>query len=148
MSAAPANGDGAPRIAGVLEAALYADDLDAARAFYGGFLALPEIAAQEGRHVFFRCGGTVLLIFRPAVSRRPAGPDALPVPPHGAEGAGHVCLTVAESDLDALARRLRAGGIAIEADFHWPHGPRSIYVRDPAGNSVEFAAPALWGLPA
>jgi catechol 2,3-dioxygenase-like lactoylglutathione lyase family enzyme len=133
-------------IRGVLEAALYADDLDAARRFYGGVLGLEEIAAQEGRHVFFRAGTSVLLIFRAEASRRPPGPDALPVPPHGAEGAGHACLTVAEADLPALADHLTASGIEIESDFTWPHGPRSIYVRDPAGNSVEFAAPALWGL--
>jgi len=134
-----------PLIRGVLEAALYADNLDAVRGFYSGVLGLEEIAAQEGRHVFFRCGQSVLLIFRPAASRRPPDPDALPVPPHGAEGPGHVCLTVAEDELDAMATQLRQARIGIESDFRWPHGPRSIYVRDPAGNSVEFAAPALWG---
>jgi catechol 2,3-dioxygenase-like lactoylglutathione lyase family enzyme len=133
-------------ITGVLEAALYADDLEAARRFYGGVLGLEEIAAQEGRHVFFRCGATVLLVFRAEASRRPPAPGAPPVPPHGAEGAGHVCLTVPEADLPGMEAHLRAAGIEIESDFRWPHGPRSIYVRDPAGNSVEFAAPALWGL--
>ena len=134
-------------IRGVLEAALYADDLDAARRFYGGVLGLREIASQEGRHVFFRAGTAVLLVFRPQASRRPPAPGALPVPPHGAEGAGHVCLTVDEEALSAMADRLTAEGIAIEADFRWPHGPRSIYVRDPADNSVEFASPLLWKLP-
>jgi catechol 2,3-dioxygenase-like lactoylglutathione lyase family enzyme len=133
-------------IRGVLEAAIYADDLDAARRFYGGVLGLPEVVAQDGRHVFFRCGQTVLLVFRPEASEQPPAPDALPVPPHGARGAGHVCLTVAEADLPALLDHLTEAGIAIESDLRWPHGPRSIYVRDPAGNSVEFASPALWGL--
>lgn len=133
-------------IRGVLEAALYADDLEAARGFYAGLLELPEIAAQDGRHVFFRCGATVLLVFRSDASRRPPGPDALPVPPHGAEGAGHICLQVARAELDLLVARLDRAGVAIESDFHWPHGPRSIYVRDPAGNSVEFAAAELWGM--
>jgi hypothetical protein len=36
--------------------------------------------------------------------------------------------------------------VAIEADFEWPKGGRSIYFRDPAGNSVEFAEPRIWGL--
>lgn len=133
-------------IAGVLEAAVYAEDLEAARGFYSGVLDLPEIAAVDGRHVFFRCGASVLLVFRASASRQPPGPDALPVPPHGAEGAGHVCLRVAKTDLDTLATRLERAGVAIEADFRWPHGPRSIYVRDPAGNSVEFADGELWGL--
>jgi len=135
-------------IDGVLEAALYADDLEAARDFYGRVLGLREITMQEGRHVFFAAGASVLLVFRPDASRRPPAPDALPVPPHGAEGAGHVCLTVAEEALSDIADRLVDEGVAIEADFRWPHGPRSIYVRDPADNSVEFASPRLWNLPA
>ena len=134
-------------IRGVLEAAVYADDLDAARGFYGGVLGLPEIVSVPGRHVFFGAGQSVLLVFRPAATREPPGPDALPVPPHGAEGPGHVCLTVAEDALDAMADRLAAAGVEIESDFRWPHGPRSIYVRDPAENSVEFASPRLWSLP-
>ncbi len=133
-------------ITGVLEAALYAEDLAAARDFYGRILGLPEIAAQEGRHVFFRCGATVVLIFRASATAQPPAPGALPVPPHGATGPGHLCFRVAEADLDAIAERLAAAGVAIEADFRWPHGPRSLYVRDPAGNSIEFASPALWGL--
>ena len=134
-------------IRGVLEAAVYADDLDAARRFYGDVLGLTEVASVTGRHVFFRAGNAVLLVFRAAATREPPGPDALPVPPHGAEGAGHVCLTVPEDALDATAARLREAEVEIESDFHWPHGPRSIYVRDPAGNSVEFASPRLWSLP-
>lgn len=134
-------------IRGVLETALYADDLEAARRFYGGLLGLREIAAQEGRHVFFRCGDGVLLVFRPEASRQPPAPDALPVPPHGATGAGHLCLTVREGDLPEMEARLARAGVPIESDFRWPHGPRSLYIRDPAGNSVEFASPALWGMP-
>ena len=39
-----------------------------------------------------------------------------------------------------------AADVAIEADFRWPgSNARSIYVRDPAGNSIEFAEPRLWG---
>jgi len=41
--------------------------------------------------------------------------------------------------------RLDAARIAIEADFEWPGGGRSVYVRDPAGNSVEFAEARIWG---
>ena len=44
------------------------------------------------------------------------------------------------------AGRLEEAGVAIEADFRWPNGARSIYFRDPAGNSLEIAEPKLWGL--
>jgi len=134
-------------LTGVLEASVYADDLDAARGFYGGVLGLDEIIAQPGRHVFYRCGTTVLLVFRAESTREPPGPGALPVPPHGAVGEGHVCFSLPEAGLDAMVRHLTEAGIAIESDFRWPSGVRSVYVRDPAGNSVEFASPRLWELP-
>ena len=137
----------APGINGPLETALYAEDLDRAEDFYGRVLGLPVIAKVAGRHVFFRSGRSVLLIFNPAATQRPPPEGApLPVPPHGAHGAGHHCFAVDGNTLDGWRRHLQAEGVAIEADFVWPNGARSIYVRDPDGNSIEFADPALWGL--
>jgi catechol 2,3-dioxygenase-like lactoylglutathione lyase family enzyme len=129
----------------VLETALYAPDLDAAEAFYGGILGLPRVARVGERHVFFRVGRSMLLVFNPAETERPATGAALPVPGHGARGPGHVAFAATAEDLDRWRERLGAAGVAIEADFRWPNGARSIYVRDPAGNSVELAEPRLWG---
>lgn len=132
----------------ILETALYAPNLDAAEAFYGGLLGLPKVARAGDRHVFFRCGQAMLLIFNPAETIRPAAPGALPVPAHGATGPGHVAFAATARDLDRWRDRLTAADLPIEADFRWPgSGARSLYVRDPAGNSVEFAEPRLWGLP-
>lgn len=136
----------APPISGVLEAAIYVDDLDAAERFYGGILGLDRIIRVDGRHVFFRCGQSVVLAFIAEATRKPPPEDALPVPPHGATGPGHICFTLPPDALSPLVRHLDAQGIAIESDFNWPHGPRSVYVRDPAGNSVEFSTLGLWGL--
>ena len=136
-----------PPVLGTLESALYAGDLDAATVFWRDVMGLQPFQAVPGRHVFFRVGKSqVLLVFDPAATEQPPRPDArLPVPPHGARGPGHFCLAVAPDRLDAWHDHLTAQGIAIEADFHWPNGARSIYVRDPAGNSVELADPAIWG---
>ena len=54
--------------AAILESALYVTDLDAAEAFYADVLGLERIAKVEGRHVFFRCGAGVLLLFQPDVT--------------------------------------------------------------------------------
>jgi catechol 2,3-dioxygenase-like lactoylglutathione lyase family enzyme len=137
---------GGVSINGVLEAAIYVDDLDKAEAFYGELLGLEKIVRVDGRHVFYRCGKTVLLCFVAEASRKPTTNPDLPVPPHGAHGPGHVCFAVPRDALDECRARLEAGGSGIEADFEWPNGARSVYVRDPAGNSVEFAEPGLWNL--
>ncbi len=70
------------------------------------------------------------------------------MPTHGAEGEGHVCFKATAAELDACRARFAEYGIAVEADFEWPNGGRSIYVRDPAGNSVEFAESRIWGFEA
>ncbi|HWU62976.1 MAG TPA: VOC family protein [Ensifer sp.] len=137
---------GAARIEGILETALYAADLRAVADFYGRVLGLVEITHVEGRHIFFRCGQGVLLIFNPdATDLPPHNPD-MPVPPHGARGAGHACFRVAGEEMDAMRSRLEMEGVAIEADFRWPNGARSLYFRDPAGNSLECAEAKLWNL--
>jgi catechol 2,3-dioxygenase-like lactoylglutathione lyase family enzyme len=130
----------------ILETALYAADLDAAEAFYAGVLGLERVARSGDRHVFFRLAGAMLLVFNPAETERPS--TGLPVPPHGARGPGHVAFAAEAAGLDRWRARLEAARVAIEADFFWPNGARSIYVRDPAGNSVEFAEPRLWGFDA
>ena len=67
----------------VLETALYAADLDAAEAFYGGVLGLERASRAGDRHLFFRLADAMLLIFNPAETERPPA-GALPIPPHGA----------------------------------------------------------------
>ncbi len=128
----------------VLETVLYASDLAAAEAFYCSLLKLDPYAKAAGRHVFFKLTNQMLLIFNPAATRKPST-GQLPVPTHGAEGEGHVCFSADPDGLDAWRGRVAAMGLAIEADFEWPNGGHSIYLRDPAGNSVEFAEPRIWG---
>ena len=100
-------------LSGVLEAAVYVDDLDRADAFYGGILGLDEIGRQDGRHIFFRCGATIVLVFRAAETRKQAPPGALPIPAHGATGAGHLCFAVDGPLLDGWRKRLEDAGVGI-----------------------------------
>ena len=131
----------------ILESALYVADLDAAEKFYGEVMGMTRIARVDGRHVFFRCGQGVLLLFNADATRQPPRPDArLPVPPHGTTGHGHLCFAGTAEEIEDWKQRLEGAGIAIEADFEWPNGGRSIYFRDPDGNSLEIAEPRIWGL--
>lgn len=130
---------------GILETILYAEDLNAAERFYAEILGLEKISREGDRHVFFRCGEQVLLIFNPRETGiTPLG--RLPVPPHGAFGPGHVCFKASAEQLTGWRDRLERAGIAIEAEFEWPQGGRSLYFRDPCGNCLEFAEPRIWGL--
>jgi catechol 2,3-dioxygenase-like lactoylglutathione lyase family enzyme len=132
--------------AGILETVLYAHDLGAIERFYRDVLGLEPQSRVEGRQVFYRLGGQMLLVFNPDVTERPPGNRGFPVPPHGSYGEGHVCFRASAAEIDQWRTRLEAADVAIEADFEWPDGGRSIYFRDPAGNCLEFAEPKIWGL--
>ncbi len=131
----------------ILETALYAENLDQTADFYSQVLGLERFAEAAGRHVFFRAQGQVLLLFKPSATRVPPSPDArLAVPPHGAEGPGHVCFAATSDQIDGWIEQLASHGVEIESTVEWPGGGRSIYFRDPAGNSLEFAEARIWGL--
>jgi len=130
----------------ILESILYAEDLDAAEAFYSDVLGLERVARADKRHLFYRCGDQMLLIFNPYQTIKLPERGALPVPPHGAIGPGHVCFKATAAEIEAWRARLTHRGIIIDADFEWPQGGRSLYFRDPAGNSLEFAEPRIWSL--
>ena len=130
---------------GLLEAALYARDLRAAETFYRDVLGLRVIESQSGRHVFFRSGETVLLVFNP---EQTSGETVLiggqAIPKHGTQGAGHVAFTIADRTLTTWRNYLRHTAVEIESEIDWPQGGHSIYFRDPAGNSVELATRSIW----
>jgi catechol 2,3-dioxygenase-like lactoylglutathione lyase family enzyme len=130
----------------VLESCLCVTDLAAAERFYADVLRLSLFARQEGRHVFFRCGEQMVLLFDAAGASQPATHGGLDIPTHGTTGQGHLCFAVGESNLDGWCERLRQHGVTIEKDLHWPGGGRSLYFRDPSGNSLELATPRIWGM--
>ena len=130
------------RIAGVLETCLYAADLPAVVRFYERVLGLRVISSEEGRHVFFRVGKGMLLLFDPSRTEQ----SVSGVPPHGSRGPGHVAFAVHSHSLGEWRARLRDLGIPVESEVAWPRGGISLYIRDPAGNSVELTSPGIWGI--
>lgn len=125
-----------------METAVYVDDLDQAETFYRDLLGLEILGREPGRHVFFRVGEGMLLVFNPQASLQG---ELLPA--HGMRGAGHFALGVRAQSLDEWKSWLTRNGIVIEQEVTWPRGGRSLYFRDPAGNLVELLTPGLWGLP-
>jgi catechol 2,3-dioxygenase-like lactoylglutathione lyase family enzyme len=127
----------------IVEAAIYSIDLDAAERFYRDVLGLPCLGKEAGRHVFFQAGEQqVLLVFCPAATLKG---DRLPA--HGSDGAGHVALGIAPEDFNEWRERLARHKVQIEHEQTWEHGGKSLYFRDPGGNSIELVTPGVWGLP-
>lgn len=128
-----------PQIVDVYETVLYGAGIDALVTFYHDVVGLPLIEADPALMAALRLpGGGVLLIFDPAAAAVPGRP----VPSHGAAGAGHVAFSV--TDLDAWREHLTEHNMEIEREIDWGAEGSSVYVRDPAGNSVEFVRGDIW----
>ena len=131
------------KIKAVTETAMYVDDLGAAEDFYPRVLGLWVIGKELGRHAFFQAGEAgVLLAFLAEATLKG---DQLP--PHGATGPRHFALDIEAEAFDAWRKLLQGHGVSIEKEVEWPRGGKSLYFRDPAGNSVELVTPGVWGLP-
>jgi catechol 2,3-dioxygenase-like lactoylglutathione lyase family enzyme len=130
-----------PPLTGVLETVLYSTDLTQAEHFYTQVLGFLQIGKAPGRHLFFRVGSSVFLVFDPRATNISEGP----LPAHGADGGGHVCFLAGGDDYQRWKGHLASHGVAIIHESRWGDDGLSFYFRDPAGNLLEIANADFWG---
>lgn len=135
-----------PEIQAVVETCLYADDLDAAVAFYRDVLGLRCLGRDERMASFSVADRQLLLLFRRGGSLAPHATSGGMIPPHDAAGPAHVGFAVASADLPAWEQRLAQMGVAVESRVAWPRGGRSLYFRDPDGHALELLTPGVWAI--
>ena len=129
----------------VMETCLYVDDLEAAEKFYTEVIGLDVIVRRQDRHVFFRIGDAMYLLFNPKITAN-ADSSSNAVPTHGAHGSGHVAFAMQEDEIDAWREHLLKHNVEIEKELTWSRGGFSIYFRDPAGNCLELVTSGTWGV--
>jgi catechol 2,3-dioxygenase-like lactoylglutathione lyase family enzyme len=133
-----------PRLDGVLETALYVDDLARARDFYEAALGLSP-AVKDRRFCAYEIGArSLLLLFQRGSTRETVVLPGGTIPPHDGSGPLHVAFSIAKEELGAWQERLADQGIAVEGRTEWPKGGISLYFRDPDGHLLELATPGLW----
>ena len=123
----------------ILEVCLYVSDIAEAERFYKDLFAMEPYSRSGSRHVFFRVGKMMFLLFNPDETRKQGS-----VPSHGATGEGHIAFAITHEKISFWRRRLQAHNVAIEQEYEWPAGGHSIYFRDPFGNSIELATRDTW----
>jgi catechol 2,3-dioxygenase-like lactoylglutathione lyase family enzyme len=126
---------------GVYETVVYGSDVASMVAFYRDALGLRHTSDIDDIGASFRLpDGGMLLVFAPEGAAEPGRA----VPPHGARGPGHVAFAIPPGDYERCLDALRRAGIEIEREVEWGARGRSLYVRDPAGNSVELVEGDIW----
>ena len=117
-------------------------DLEAARGFYAGVLGC-ALGRESAHWIDFDLHGHQIVAHRVAPERHPAQArnevDGHDVP------AFHFGLILDWDAFEAMAERLRAAGVAfmIEPYLRFAGQPgeqKTMFVRDPSGNAIEFKA--------
>src|SRR5687768_11439023 len=86
----------APAINGVLETALYVDDLPRATKFYAEVMGLRPMKGDAARfQAFDDGGGRVLLLFKRGGTLVPTPATGVTIPPHDGSGPQHVGFAIA-----------------------------------------------------
>lgn len=129
---------------GVLETALYVDDLPRASRFYREVFGFPVLVEDARICALDVARGSVLLLFRRGASLATTTIPGGTIPPHDGSGPVHFAFAVPAEDWDAWEARLAEMHVPIEGRTTWPLGGRSLYFRDPDGHLVELATPGTW----
>lgn len=135
-----------PKLAGVIETALYVDELERAVAFYRDILGLAALN-EDARFAAFDVGSrSVLLLFKRGATLETVHLPGGTIPPHDGHGPLHIAFAVTADELQAWETRLVEQGVTIEARTAWPRGGRSIYFRDPDNHLLELVTPGVWAI--
>lgn len=135
---------GMPPIDGILETAIYVDDMARATAFYEQVLGFVPMLRQDRLTAFDTGQSGVLLVFRRGASVDDIKTRGGIIPGHDGEGPLHLAFKIPPGELDAWRGHLADHGIPIYSEVVWPAGGTSLYFHDPDGHVVELATPGLW----
>ena len=133
-----------PALGGVLETALYVDDLSRARRFYEEVMGLTAAFADQRLCAYEVAPRSVLLLFPRGMTLETVVMPGGTIPPHDGSGPLHVAFAIARDDLAAWEAHLARHAVPVEGRTEWPRGGTSVYFRDPDGHLLELATPGLW----
>ena len=123
----------------IKETCLYSLDLEKAETFYKDILELDLIGKKPGKHVFFKVGNDVLLLFNPDDSKVKTH-----LPGHYARGKQHIAFEVSNEDYHKIKSDLISKGVEITHEENWRGDILSFYFEDPDGHVLEVMNEGLW----
>ena len=133
-----------PRINGLLESALYVEDMARSVAFFRDILMLSPMLEGDRLTAFDAGRLGVLLVFKRGASAADMRSSNGIVAGHHGSGPLHMAFAIAEDSYDEWHRHLADAGVKIRGEMNWQRGGRSLYFEDPDGHVLELATPGLW----
>ncbi len=134
----------APKVSGILETALYVDDLEVSTSFYKTIFQFETLFADERLCALNVSDRQVLLLFLKRASNVVMTSSGGVIPPHDGDGSLHCAFSMTGSELEIWENWLRVNEVTIESTVKWNRGGTSLYFRDPDNHLLELVTPGLW----
>ena len=136
-----------PTVNGVVETALYVNDLERSGRFYEQVFGFRLLMAEERMRAYSVADRQVLLLFKVGGSTRPTPMHGGLIPAHDGRGTLHLAFAISQGEVEPWKRQLGEKGVTLESQVHCgddsPRGD-SLYFRDPDGNLIELLTPGCW----
>ena len=138
-----------PQLNGVVETALYVDDLARSGDWYARVLGVEELMADERMRAYGVADRHILLLFKKGGSTEPSEMPGGTIPPHDGEGRLHLAFAIDADQVAAWEQVLARQGVSVESKvicdgIGSAGGGTSLYFRDPDGHLVELLTPGCW----
>lgn len=135
-----------PGVEGVLETALYVQDVERSAEFYHTVLGFEILVESQGFRALSVAGRQVLLLFQHGLASQPVQSSGGTIPAHDGAGHLHLAFAVSMEELESWRKRLSANNVPVESEVVWPRGGHSLYFRDPDGHLIELVTPGCWSI--
>jgi catechol 2,3-dioxygenase-like lactoylglutathione lyase family enzyme len=133
-----------PHVTGVLETALYVEDLPRSMQFYQNLFHFEILFVDDRACGMNVAGKQVLLLFKKGASLKPIQTAGGAIPPHDGKGQLHMAFSIDAAEFDDWEQQLKQNGVVIESKINWQEGGQSLYFRDPDQHVIELATPGTW----
>jgi len=132
------------KVNGILESALYFEDLEKAVAFYMDLFEFEILVSSERLVALNVAGRQVLLLFKKDSSLNDIElPGGGIIPPHNGSGPVHIAFSIDAGSQENWESVLKEKDIHIESVVQFNDG-HSIYFRDTDNHLIELATPGIW----
>jgi catechol-2,3-dioxygenase len=131
-------------VKGVLETALYVEDLERATQFYSLILKFEKLLSNEKYCALSVAGRQILMLFKKGASLKPVAASGGSIPATDGQGNLHLAFAIGMAEVEGWEDWLHQNGIAIESKVKWKRGGCSLYFRDPDRNCIELITPGCW----
>ncbi len=134
------------RVVGVMETALYVEELERSARFYQDVFDFATLYKNARCWALSVADQQVLLLFKKGESLLPVATPGGIIPPSEGSGHLHLAFAVEHDELEQWEQKLDEHNVKVESKVNWKRGGASLYFRDHDQHLIELVTRGCWSI--